>query len=310
MNLQLTPQTPTMREFLNEPNSYTSILFLIAAIVVSYIGSRFVAKLIIKFAQIVATKSDASSTQEKQIRYRQIETYLSISIAVVRASLVAIVAYLVWIYIDLPSSSGAAAIGASAFFIVFAGQTLGMVLRDITSGAAMITEGWFHVGDFIKVEPFIDVSGVVERFTLRSTKLRSLNGEIVWVHNQQIQAVHVLPSGILTYTVDVYTRKPERAKKVIQETIDAIPSSAALTNKPMKIASSEEWNDGLWHIAVSGKVAPGRGWLIENFFINALLAHDKDKPKQHKLFMYPPTARFADPVAEKEFRRAIRLNRD
>ncbi|MGK2896410.1 MAG: mechanosensitive ion channel domain-containing protein [Candidatus Saccharimonadales bacterium] len=77
------------------------------------------------------------------------------------------------------SSSGLAAIGAGTFFIVFAGQTLGMILRDITAGAAMIIEGWLHVGDFIKIEPFMDLSGMVERFTLRSTKLRSLSGSVI-----------------------------------------------------------------------------------------------------------------------------------
>ena len=59
-------------------------------------------------------------------------------------------------------SSSAAAIGAGAFFVVIAGQTVGIILRDLTAGSIMITEGWFKIGDFIKIEPFWDVSGVVE----------------------------------------------------------------------------------------------------------------------------------------------------
>jgi len=306
MNDIFTNFTTEFNDFIGEPNAYRSVLILVAAILISYVASRFVSQAIVKLAQIIGTKSDTISNQEKLIRYRQIETYLSIAIAVVRASIVAIVAYIAWRIISPPSSSGAAAIGASAFFVVFAGQTLGMVLRDIATGAAMIIEGWFHVGDFIKVEPFINVDGVVERFTLRSTKLRSLSGEVVWIHNQQIQAVHVTPSGLRSYAVDVFTKDPERATAVLQEIIDAVPSSAALVAKPLKLGIIEEWNDGLWHIVVEGKTAPGREWLIENFFVGAIKEVDTHKKKADRIFFYEPTARYADAVAERKFKRAVR----
>lgn len=293
-------------KFFSESNAYRSVLILVLSIIVAYILSRFVAQAIIKVAQIVGTKSDNITNQEKFIRYRQIETYLSIAVAFVRSTFVAIVAYVAWTIVSPLSNSNAAAIGAGAFFIVFAGQTLGMILRDITVGASMIVEGWFHVGDFIKVEPFIDVAGVVERFTLRSTKLRSLSGEVVWIHNQQIQAVHVTPNGVRTYAVDVFTKDTEKAKKALQEIIDAVPSSAALVTKPLKIGLIEEWNDDLWHIVVEGRIAPGREWLIENFFVNAIKEVDARKKTADKIFVYEPTARYADPVAERKFKRAIR----
>lgn len=301
-----TPIGNELTKFIAAPNAYRSLLILIGVIVIAYIGSRFLAQAIVKFAQVIGTKSDNISDQEKLIRYRQIETYLSMTVAFVRATAVAIVAYVAWRLLSPPSSSGAAAIGASAFFIIFAGATLGIILRDITAGSAMITEGWFHVGDFIKVEPFIDVSGIVERFTLRSTKLRSLSGEVVWIHNQQIQAVHVTPNGTRTYIVDIFTKHPERAKVAVQEVIDAIPSGIALIAKPFKISSTEQWTNGLWHINVEAKTAPGREWLVENFFVGAIKAIDDNKKKANRTFMYEPTARYADPVAERKFKRAIR----
>jgi small-conductance mechanosensitive channel len=76
--------------------------------------------------------------------------------------------------------------------VVVAGQTIGIILRDLTAGSVMITEGWYKIGDFIKIEPFMEVAGVVERFTLRSTRLRALNGEIIWVHNQNITTIKPL----------------------------------------------------------------------------------------------------------------------
>ena len=145
-----------LTEFISEPNAYRSVLILVASIVVAYILSKFLADGIIKIAQMVSARSDKESNEEKLIRLRQVETYLSVTVAVIRAAVVAVVAYVVWRLISPVANSGAAAIGASAFFIVFAGQTLGMVLRDITAGAIMIIEQWFNVGDFVKIEPFIN----------------------------------------------------------------------------------------------------------------------------------------------------------
>lgn len=292
-------------EFFKTPNAYRSLLILIAAIVISYFASRFLARGIVKVAQVIGTKSDEMTNRQKQVRYRQIETYLSVAVAIVRALVVAVVAYVVWRLLSPTATDSAAAIGASAFFIVVASQTLGPVLRDITSGAAMITEGWFHVGDYIKVEPFMDMAGVVERFTLRSTKLRSLSGETIWVHNQKIDAVHVTTGAARTYVVDIFTHEPSIAQAAIQQVIDAVPSNSAMVRDPIKIGEIEEWDD-LWHITVQAKTAPGREWLIEKFFINALKQIDEDKKLEDRIFAFEPMARFADPKAEKEFRRFVR----
>lgn len=242
---------------------------------------------------------------------RQVETYLSVAVAAVRAVTVAIVAYLVWTYLSPKASSSAAAIGASAFFIVFAGQTLGMLLRDITAGATMIIEKWFNVGDYIKIEPFIDVTGVVERLTLRSTKLRSLSGEVVWIHNQQIQAVHVTPRGLRTMAVDIFVRDRLEGEREINRIIDAVPTGPLLLARPLRVKYAERWGDELWRITVVGQTAPGREWLIEKYFVNAIKEIDADKTdRASRLVIHEPIARFADPVADRRFKRAVRVNKE
>ena len=297
-----------IRELLVEPSAYRSVLILITAIIAAYILSRFLAKAIIYFAQKVALRSDSASNEAQSIRLRQVETYLSITIAIVRAAVVAVVAYVAWRLLSPFSSSGAAAIGASAFFVVFAGQTLGTILRDLTAGVIMITEGWFHVGDHIKVEPFVDVSGVVERFTLRSTRLRSLSGEVICIHNQQIQAVHVTPNGVRTLAVDLFTRDVEAAKSAVGAIIATLPASSSLLSKQLEITQIEEWGDGMARIVVVGQAVPGREWLIERYFVDAIQEVDEDKKdKSDHVFIYDPIARYADPVADKKFKRAVRI---
>jgi small-conductance mechanosensitive channel len=298
-------------EFFSEPNAYRSVLILIGSIVITYILSKFLAAGIIKVAQAVSVRSDKESNEDRFIRLRQVETYLSVTVAIVRATVVAVVAYVVWSMISPMASSGAAAIGASAFFIVFAGQTLGTLLRDITAGSIMIIEQWFNVGDFVKIEPFIDVKGVVERLTLRSTKLRSISGEIVWIHNQQIQAVHVTPRGVRNLAVDVFVRDKEKGLKTLKELIKAVPVGSTMLASPLKIEKPEEWGNSLWRITITGQTAPGREWLIENFFVNAIKEVDSSvRNKMNRVFVYEPIARYADPVADKKFKRAVRAHKN
>lgn len=307
----LTNLEASVTRFLAEPNDYKSVLILIGSLLAAYWLSSILAKIIVKIAQIVSYRSDNATTESSQFRLRQVETYLSVTIAMVRAAVVAIVGYLVWDSFSPISDSSAAAIGASAFFIVFAGQTLGILLRDITAGAIIIAEKWYNIGDHIKVEPFLDVSGVVEEMSLRSTKLRALNGEIIWIHNQQIAAIHLTPRGVRTLAVDIFVRDRERAEREIRRIIDAIPIGKTMLARPLRIKYIQKWGDDQWRITVIGQTAPGREWLIEKHFVQAVEAiDDEDTPKKERLLIYPPIARYADASADRRFERAVRVKQE
>ena len=302
--------TSGVTEFFDEPSAYRSLLILLVSIGLAYIASRIITRVIIRFAQVVSVRGDIESDEEKKIMYRQVETYLSVVIAIIRTAIVAVVAFIIWDTVSPISDAGVAAVGASAFFIVFAGQTLGMLLRDLTVGASMVIEKWFTVGDFIKIEPFIDLEGVVERMTLRSTRLRRLSGEVVWIHNQQIQAVHVTPRGVRTMSVDVFAHDLPLAKKTLKGIIKSLPKGPTMLATPLYIENTEKWGQDLWRITVTGQTTPGREWLIERYFVNAIKEVDADKTKNEKLFTQEPIARYADAIAEQRFRRAIRIQNE
>ena len=293
------------------PNAFRSVLILILSLILAYWLSRFLSRGIVRVAQIVAVRSDNASDDLHVMRLRQTETYLSIAVAVVRALVVVIVGYYAWRllspYSDNPSANSVAAIGAGTVFVVVAGQTIGIILRDLTAGSVMITEGWYKIGDFIKIEPFMEVAGVVERFTLRSTRLRALNGEIIWVHNQNITAVHVTPKGVRTIAVDIFVRDKEVGEKAIKKIIAAIPKGKTMLAKPLRIIRTEEWGENRWRITVIGQTAPGREWLIDRFFVDAVIDLDDGKTGSDKLLALPPMPRFADEIADRHFKRAVRV---
>lgn len=311
----MTPEntlTNELTKFLTQPNDYRAVLILIFSILFAYWLSRFLAKGIIYLAQKVSVRGDTETREDRFILYRQVETYLSVAVAAIRVIVVAVVAYVTWRILTPEGStnlggSGAAAIGASAIFIVFAGATIGLLLRDITAGATMIIEKWFTIGDFIKVEPFIDMQGVVERMTLRSTKLRSLSGEVIWIHNQQIQAVHVTPRGVRTMAVDIFVTSVEAGEQAIQRVASAMPTGATMLARPLRMTKPEQWGEGVWRITVIGETTPGREWLLEQYFVNAIKKIDDDAKKSDKLLALEPMARYADPVADKRFKRAVRV---
>lgn len=299
-------------QFLTQPNNYRAILILVILVLFAYWLSRFLAKGIVYLAQKVAVRGDRETRDDKLIMYRQVETYLSVALAMVRALIVAIVAYIAWRILTPEGSeaiggSGAAAIGASTFFIVFGAATIGLLLRDLTAGAVMIIEKWFTIGDFIKVEPFLDMSGIVEQMTLRSTKLRSLSGEVIWIHNQQIHAVHVTPRGVRTIAVDIFVKDTDAGVGAIQRVVNAMPTGATMLARPLRMTKPEQWGEDMWRITVIGETTPGREWLMEQYFVNAIKKIDEDAKKSEKVLALDPIARYADPVADKRFKRAIRV---
>jgi small conductance mechanosensitive channel len=301
--------------FATQPNEYRAILILIFSILLAYWLSRFLAKGIIYIAQKVAVRSDRETREDRFIMYRQVETYLSVAVAVVRVMVVAIVAYVTWRILTPTGSesaggSGLAAIGASTIFVVFAGATIGLLLRDITAGATMIIEKWFTIGDFVKIEPFMNISGVIERMTLRSTKIRSLSGEVIWIHNQQIQAVHVTPRGVRTIAVDIFVRDVESGVQAIQRVVNAMPTGATMLARPLRMTKAEQWGEGVWRITVIGETTPGREWLMEQYFVSAIKNVDDGVRKADRLLALEPIARYADPVADKRFKRAVRVGQN
>lgn len=311
----LTRASAEIGDFFMQANPYRSLLILIAAIVVTYWLSKYIARFIVVMAQQVATRSDNESDALKAIRLRQIETYLGVIVAVVRVLIVAIAAYIVWRILSPEGSaaitnSGAAAIGASAIFIVIAGQTVGPLLRDITAGTTIIAERWFTVGDYVKVEPFWEVTGVVERLTLRSTKIRSLSGEVIWIHNQKIDAVHVTPNGVRTMAVDVLVNNKEFGEKLIKGAISKLPTGPMTVAGKLKIVESTQWSDELWMMTVQGKTVPGREWLIEKYFISTLEKDNSKILKKDRPLAAEPLVRYADPDTERKFRRAVRIQQN
>jgi uncharacterized Tic20 family protein len=272
------------------------------------IGNIF-AKILVWIAQAVAVRADTSSTQERNIQLRRVETYLSVTTAVMRI-LILISGIYIALRIIAPQNSGlVTTIGAGTVFAVIAAGTVSPLVRDIAYGALMIVERWYSVGDFIRVVPFTDdVSGVVERVTLRATKLRNLNGDVIWVHNQYIQGVRTTPRGIRTLALDIFVNNRDAGLELIEAVTQTLPISPTMIVRPVEVTEQEKLSSSLWRLEVIAQTAPEREWLIESFMVKNLLEADEQR-KGHKVISYGPIVHSADATAENRYRRAVNANR-
>ena len=276
----------------------TFIICLGAALVVG----RILAYLIRKLVHAIGDRADKTSDLRQVNRLRRIETLLVLTSASLRVVLILFALYLWWL-LDHPYTQPTALIGASAILLLVLSASLSPLIRDIAAGAVMMAEQWYAVGDHVKIEPFMDMYGVVERVTLRSTRIRNINGEVIWVNNQNIQGIRLTPKGIRTIALEIFVTDPNRGRTLVSEANDRLPAGPLLLVTPLTVREEMKVGKNLWHITAIGETAPEREWLLEKAAVD--LIKELDEASGHPVISHGPLARYADRDADKRFKRTI-----
>lgn len=89
------------------------------------------------------------------------------------------------------------------------------VIRDIVSGFFIIFERQYEIGDFIELKAPFEIAGVVEAFGLRTTKIKSLDGEISYIPNGSIVVVSKYPKGFTSFFLDLVIPSSLERKDVV-----------------------------------------------------------------------------------------------
>lgn len=282
--------------FFNAKSFFTLIIALTVAIIIG----RIIAAVLRKFARAVSRTADKVQDLKEVNRLRRIETLIVLAVALIRMMLVIAAIYFWWIFAH-PGQQLGGLIGVSTLAVIIGGATVQPILRDLAYGGVMMAEHWYGVGDYVQVEPFMDLKGVVERVTLRSTRIRGLNGEIIWLSNQTIQGVRVLPKGVRTIAIEIFVNDIERGLDMIEQTNLRLPTGPLMVVRPLHIMSKNDVG-GLWHITAIGETAPGREWLLQDYAKQILQELDDD---EHPIMRTEPIAHDADSDAERRFARTV-----
>ena len=191
--------------------------------------------------------------------------------------------------------------GASVLVVLigFAGQRF---LTDILTGVFMVFEGWYAVGDTVVIEPW-GVAGVVEQFSLRSTRLRALSGDVVNVHNSQVQAARRIPRGSREVQIEVYVNDESAGRALFEDVVRLVRVGPTNFIQEPWIRNVDVIDPDLVRISAGGFVPPGREWLAGDL-IRSLLHERGDG-----LVVHGPVVTEVDAAATARFERATTLSR-
>jgi moderate conductance mechanosensitive channel len=161
----------------------------------------------------------------------------------------------------LPTIAGASILAA---IVGFGAQSF---IRDIIAGFFILFEGQYNVGDFVEVEP-TKASGLVEEFGLRTTKIRALSGEIIYVPNGSLTGVTNYVSGQQRFTIEVQLKDEEAANRVLEE----MKEGHGLYLVPPRLAGRDETPEGGPRLRLLASVLPSTAWLVEENLVERIKA--------------------------------------
>jgi small conductance mechanosensitive channel len=190
------------------------------------------------------------------------------------------------------------AIAGASFLLILAGFAIQRVLTDIIAGFVMFAERWYAVGDTIAISG-LEAQGVVEDVSLRRTKLRTLDGEAIHIHNSQIPAVRVLPRGVKELAVELYVSDRERAEQLLLSVAAMLPEGPTTLVRRPWIENVEELSESLVRIVLRATTAPGREWLVDSFYRDLLRER-----AESGLIVHGPVVLAVDERAARSFARA------
>ncbi|NNF11504.1 MAG: mechanosensitive ion channel family protein [Acidimicrobiia bacterium] len=156
-----------------------------------------------------------------------------------------------------PLLAGAGIIGIA---IGFGAQA---VVRDFLAGIFMLVEDQYGVGDVVD---FGDAGGVVEEISLRTTRLRDLNGTVWYVPNGEIRRVANKSYSWARCVLDIpvaYETDIDVAAQVIKDAADSVWAehleTATILEEP-EIWGVEDLGESAVLIRLVVKTEPGEQW--------------------------------------------------
>jgi small-conductance mechanosensitive channel len=144
------------------------------------------------------------------------------------------------------------------------------IVKDFLSGVIMLVEDQFGVGDVIDAGA---ASGVVEEVSLRTTRIRDVNGTVWHIPNGSISRVGNMTQGWSRMLIDVdvaYETDVDRAIELLRGILDRFQERddvrERLLGEPMEVWGVHALGDSSVAIRVVAKTVPGQQWALGRLF--------------------------------------------
>lgn len=137
------------------------------------------------------------------------------------------------------------------------------IVRDFLAGIFMLIEDQYGVGDVVDLG---DATGIVEEISLRTTRMRDVDGTVWYIPNGEIRRVgnksYNWARSVLDVTV-AYDTDLELASRVIKEAADTVwhehLENATILEEP-EIWGVQDFGDSAIAIRLVVKTEPGEQW--------------------------------------------------
>lgn len=170
-----------------------------------------------------------------------------------------------------------ASAGIAGLAVSLGAQSL---IKDLIGGFLILVENQYAVGDSIQLK---DVSGQVERITLRTTYVRDINGNLYVVPNGEVRVVANMTKGWSRALVDVgvaYEEDQDRVLSVLEGIAEAFARDPAFGPRllgPPQVMRPLSLGDWAITVRVMVKTQPGKQWEVARELrkrINATFAQE------------------------------------
>ena len=256
---------------LSNTDLFIAILEKLLLIIAIFIIASILVRIFNKIIDYVMTTSD-NANKKFNIKFneKRSETLHKLVKSAVRYTIYFIAFFQVLSILGVNTTSIVASAGIASVAIGFGAQSL---VKDIISGFFIILEGQFDVGDNVKIynQAAFIAGGYVMSLGLRSTKIRSKDGEVYFIPNGTINQVvnyslmYNLALVELSIKIDESIEKiEERVNKVIGNANNSKEYHDLLyKNDKLHIDYIEKIADNVVTIHVIGKAKVGKKNEIE-----------------------------------------------
>ena len=257
------------------------LIMIILIIIIASISVKLCNKLV---DYIMLTKDNANKKFKLKSNEKRSETLHKLIRSAIRYTIYFIAFFQILSTLGINTTSIVASAGIASVAIGFGAQSL---VKDIISGFFIILEGQFDVGDEVKLynQAAFIAGGSVMSLGLRSTKIRSGNGEIYFIPNGSINQVI---NYSLTYNLAEvkFSIQIDETIEVIEERIQKVLDIANTNDKyhnliykndKLHISYIEQIADNILTLNIVGKAKVGKKQSVETMLRKDFYNEFKDK---------------------------------
>ena len=257
------------------------LIMIILIIIIASISVKLCNKLV---DYIMLTKENANKKFKIKSNEKRSETLHKLIRSAIRYTIYFIAFFQILSTLGINTTSIVASAGIASVAIGFGAQSL---VKDIISGFFIILEGQFDVGDEVKLynQAAFIAGGSVMSLGLRSTKIRSGNGEIYFIPNGSINQVI---NYSLTYNLAEvkFSIQIDETIEVIEERIQKVLDIAnnndkyhnfIYKNDKLHVNNIEQIADNILTLNIVGKAKVGKKQSVETMLRKDFYNEFKDK---------------------------------